>query len=56
MAANGFTPSTASPAAKVIACCSAMPTSNVRLGNLREGVTKGLAWWWLGGGRVRWVR
>ena len=34
IAANGFKPSTAMPAANVIACCSAIPTSNVRLGNL----------------------
>ena len=32
MAANGFSPSLASPAQKVTACCSAMPTSNTRPG------------------------
>ena len=32
MAQNGFMPSVAMPAAKVTACCSAMPTSNVRSG------------------------
>jgi hypothetical protein len=30
--ANGFMPSVARPAAKVTACCSAMPTSKVRSG------------------------
>src|ERR1700761_4127424 len=34
MATKGFMPSDAMPAAKVTACCSAMPTSKVRLGNL----------------------
>ena len=33
MAQNGFIPSVASPAAKVTACCSAIPTSKVRSGN-----------------------
>ena len=32
-AQNGFIPPAASPALKVTACCSAMPTSNMRLGN-----------------------
>ena len=32
MAQNGFMPSVARPAAKVTACCSAMPTSKVRSG------------------------
>ena len=32
MAQNGFMPSVAMPAAKVTACCSAMPTSKVRSG------------------------
>ena len=36
---NGFRPSTTIPAAKVTACCSAMPTSNVRLGNLRPNLS-----------------
>ena len=33
MAQNGRKPSVASPAAKVTACCSAMPTSKQRSGN-----------------------
>src|SRR5215469_5520745 len=33
MQANGRMPSAASPAAKVTACCSAMPTSKQRFGN-----------------------
>ncbi len=33
MAQNGLKPSQARPAAKVTACCSAMPTSKVRSGN-----------------------
>ena len=33
MAQNGRRPSVAMPAAKVTACCSAMPTSKVRSGN-----------------------
>ena len=32
MAQNGFMPSAAMPAANVTACCSAMPTSKVRVG------------------------
>ncbi|MNV72678.1 hypothetical protein D3C71_1657860 [compost metagenome] len=32
MAQTGFIPSAARPAAKVTACCSAMPTSKVRSG------------------------
>ena len=35
MQQNGLTPSTASPAANVTACCSAMPTSYVRFGKRR---------------------
>ncbi len=42
MAANGFRPSVARPAAKVTACCSAMPTSKVRSGNcLGEAIEAG---------------
>ena len=39
MAQNGLMPSAASPAAKVAACCSAMPTSNVRLGKRRPNLS-----------------
>ena len=35
MAVTGFIPSAARPAAKVTACCSAIPTSKKRSGNLR---------------------
>jgi hypothetical protein len=39
--ANGFMPSVARPAAKVTACCSAMPTSKVRSGKARRTVEAG---------------
>jgi hypothetical protein len=39
MAQKGFNPSTAIPAEKVIACCSAIPTSKVLLGNLRPNLS-----------------
>ena len=39
IATNGFNPSTTIPAAKVTACCSAIPTSNVRFGNLRPNLS-----------------
>ena len=33
-------PSVANPAAKVTACCSAIPTSNILLGNFFEKISK----------------
>ena len=41
MAQKGLRPSVAMPAAKVTACCSAMPTSKVRLGKRLPGEGEG---------------